>query len=305
MPEQSGGSTRPAAAGNAPNNTNTHGVSGPPTAANTQPRQQRPGGGRSRFQGRCPALHGVVYDVGNNNGYYTKTTEIIAAHVGERYKHAEDYRQGIKSLTLPTLTQPTPPTDTKDLVAFEIWKEANRKYNRDVESRAAIGSQVFGLIVGQCSDALLSRMKAHHNWSKADKAADVMELLRIIQGCMTQRQTRQHPPHTHMDSLRTILNFQQSSGMTNTAYYERFRDKVQRAHILGVVIASGNEGRVDTLLRELHQVDRNTATPDQISAATTAAEEEALAILIVRRIFGVLTHSLTRKSPICSEVNAI
>jgi hypothetical protein len=69
---------------------------------------------RGSFKGKATDLHGFIYDVGlpnSNNDLFSKTTKEIAKHVSWTIEGAGEFRLAMVSLTLPTLTPPSPPAN--------------------------------------------------------------------------------------------------------------------------------------------------------------------------------------------------
>ena len=91
---------------------------------------------KEKFVGRSEDLKGFTYDVVNTKGgvAYTRTTEEIARHVGEKYTTTGSYiRTAILTLNVPAPARPTAPTATGtpplvDPVDQEIFREKIRMY---------------------------------------------------------------------------------------------------------------------------------------------------------------------------------
>ncbi len=70
---------------------------------------------KEKFTGRSEDLKGFTYDLVNTKGgvAYTRTTEAIARHVGEKYTTTGSYiRTAILTLNVPTPARPTAPAST-------------------------------------------------------------------------------------------------------------------------------------------------------------------------------------------------
>jgi hypothetical protein len=59
-----------------------------------------------------------------------------------------------------------------------------------------------------------------------------MDLLQLIQNCMTQRQTRQKPVHTLMDAEAQVFGFRQKT-LADNEYYDKVKDLVSIMERLG------------------------------------------------------------------------
>ena len=75
-------------------------------------------------------------------------------------------------------------------------------------------------------------MEAHQDWNAINDASNVMELLGLVQACITQQQTRKHPVHMLMDAKAQVYSFCQK-GTSDSEYYDRFKDAVQITDQLG------------------------------------------------------------------------
>ena len=141
-----------------------------------------------------------MYDVITGKDTFAKTTREIAEYVGREFDDAGEFRTGMVEMQLRPLDEPVPPADPNQVVEFELWKMARRTYEKQLEARRRNASRVYALIIGQCSQALRNRMEANEEWERINDESNVMDLLQLIQNCMTQRQTRQHPIHTLLDA---------------------------------------------------------------------------------------------------------
>jgi hypothetical protein len=89
-------------------------------------------------------------------------------------------------LQLCPLNEPAPPTDPNQAVEFKLWKMACHNYEKQLEARCCNSSMVYALIISQCSQALHNQMEASEEWIHINEESNVMDLLQLIQNCMTQ-----------------------------------------------------------------------------------------------------------------------
>jgi hypothetical protein len=92
-------------------------------------------------------------------------------------------------------------------------------------------------------------MEAHREWAEVNETSDVIRLLGIIQGCMTEQQTRRHPVHSLCAAEATVYTLKQKPEMSNNDYYEKFKDAVATAERLGSNIGV-HQSRVDEVLAD-------------------------------------------------------
>jgi hypothetical protein len=80
-----------------------------------------------------------------------------------------------------------PPNAT--VVKMELWKIAQRVYEKKVEACNRNSDQAYAITLGQCLQALWNQMEAHTIWHNINNTLDAIGLLRLIQTCMTQGKT--------------------------------------------------------------------------------------------------------------------
>jgi hypothetical protein len=108
MPDHSDGNATPEPGGDARDNRGSQGNDGQQSSRRN--RNRRPSAPVIRkFEGKCEALKGHVYDVShvpNNYELFNATTEAIGEYVATEYEYAGEYRRGLPDLNLPTLVPP-------------------------------------------------------------------------------------------------------------------------------------------------------------------------------------------------------
>jgi hypothetical protein len=150
---------------------------------------------KEKLAGRSEDLQqGFIYDVTASKGgvSYTRTTEEIARHVGQKYNTVGSYiRTAVLTLIVPSATRPTAPATTPSATAgdppitdpaveYEIFKEKIRMY---VKTEAAIETammSLYDLLWGQCSETLRSRLKGNDDFAAYSASADSIALLKSI-----------------------------------------------------------------------------------------------------------------------------
>ena len=201
--------------------------------------------------------------------------------------------QGMVDMELRPLDEPAPPADPNQVVEFELWKMARRNYEKQAEARRRNSSRVYALIIGQCSQALRNRMEASEEWECINDESNVMDLLQLIQKCMTQRQTRQKPVHTLMDAEAQVFSFRQKN-LADNEYYDKFKDLVSIAERLGSNIGAQAD-RVNAILQEI-AADPDIPTEPERRQAREQAKDEYLAVMFLvnsdRQCYGSLVRDI-------------
>ena len=200
-------------------------------------------------------------------------------------------------MELPAVDAPEDLPDDAGAVRLELWKLARRRYELALENRREVNGRAYVLVVGQCSQAVRNRLEAHADWNTINGGSDIIELLRLIQTCMTQRQTRKHPIHNIVDNEKTVLNFKQGCGMSDNDYYQRFQDAVDVAEHAGEAVGV----QEDRIIAELEHVtiDADVPTEEERTRATQIARDKYLAVLFLlnsdKRRYGALITNISNK----------
>jgi hypothetical protein len=199
-------------------------------------------------------------------------------------------------MQMPTLHPPIFPTDPdapdfQELI--EIWREDCKVYTRRVEEHRHIMTQVIPIVLGQCDPSMRVRIEADGQWDNINNDCDVIRLLELIRNCEVQRQMRRDEDNTLIEAERAVMNYKQNS-LSNSEYYETFKDKVATADRLGAGIGE-HPTRVQERLVEV-AMDENNPTEDECRTATQEAKDKYLARLFLvnsdKKCYGSLIRDI-------------
>jgi len=172
-------------------------------------------------------------------------------------------------LSLPALTAPTHPADATKTFEMEEWKIAFRMYQDAVRTRKQNNDRVYALILGQCARTLRNCVEAHKRWATIDAASDVIGLLKIIQECIIQGQTRRYDMHCTHDAEQQYYQFYQGANMSCHDYYEKYKDIIMTALHLGSDLGSTRKYIEDVLKDKAADPDKPTNTKFKHAIATS------------------------------------
>ena len=234
---------------------------------------------KEKFVGRSDDLKGFTYDVTTSKGgvAYTRTTEEIARHVGEKYTNTGSFiRTAIMTLKVPVQTRPSPPVETGtppaiDPVDQEIFREEIRLF---VKTKGAIEStmkSLYDLIWGQCSESIRSRLRGDPNYTTYSVNADSLALLKGIRAEMTGFRTKQYLSHSLHLIMRDFYNLIQGKHRSNQEYYDEFNSMVETAEESGVTIGPHPAGITECLTAIAANID-NPTTPEKFASIQLATQ---------------------------------
>ncbi len=138
-----------------------------------------------------------MYDIVAGKESFLRTTQEIAEYVGSCYEDAGEFE--LAWWSFPCLPLQHPRTRPMQL-EMEEWKIAFRMYQDAVHTCKRNNDRVYALILGQCARTLRNCVEAHKRWATIDAASDVIGLLKIIQECIIQGQTRRYDMHCTHDA---------------------------------------------------------------------------------------------------------
>jgi hypothetical protein len=228
---------------------------------------------REKFMGRSDDLQGYTYDIEISKGgvAYTRTTEELARHVGEKNTTIGTYvRTAILTLNIPAPKRPVAPTGT-DEVEKEIFKEKIRMY---VKTEAAIETamkSLYDLIWGQCTESLRSRLRGDDNFIDYSTNADSLALLKAIRSEMTGFQNKQYLAHALHKVMRDFYGLSQGKHMSNQEYYDEFNSLVATGEECGATIGA-HPVAINDILANMAADPRNPTTNERTRAIKLATD---------------------------------
>jgi hypothetical protein len=115
------------------------------------------------LEGNCEELKGHVFDCSNSRqaNMFSKTTKVIAGHVGKTYRYGNDVRLAVQNLTPTVMDVPKDLADTAtNAQEKRIWeKKIDEFVKRELYFEKNMQT-LYSLIWGQCSDVMQLRVEA-------------------------------------------------------------------------------------------------------------------------------------------------
>jgi hypothetical protein len=191
--------------------------------------------GQGRFDGRCEALKGHVYDCrgGQQPDQYVKTTKELAVYVGQTFKQGSEIEEAIKTLELQELTQPKDPGEKASAGDKKLWETRLTQFVKREEIRSDNIKTLYSLVWGQCSDAMQERLMAHPDYSVAQESKNGIELLKCVKTIMYNYQSHQAIAKSLHEAKRRFYMLSQGKFQTPQAYLEQFTNNLKVIEYLG------------------------------------------------------------------------
>ena len=247
----------------------------------------------TRFVGKEEGLGAAfVYQamVGSDaSDQYTKTTEEIIRYATTKFTHGCDVEQSLTDGVLLDLPLPMAPTAIAPAVVPDagellLWKMQAQMVLAKRQTLQDNMKGAYALIQGQCSEAVLEKVRAQANYSTVQLARDPIGLLGLLRGVMYNYDSRKHRAVAIIELSGLLAEAAQARHQSDADYLDKFRTK------LSVLVSAGGTGfftheglLTDALLSETPPVTRTTATVIQLGEAGLRAKHKMEGILFLLR----------------------
>ena len=242
----------------------------------------------------------VFHCEGRTAADYQDNVDKLARFVGSTMDLGGDLRQSI--LTLATVLPPRPAApsdwDTAGPVEKKIWEIQITEHIKRVNKLASQLKKVYAIVWGQCTDYMRAKLKSDANFTVINDDQDVLSLLATIKSLTYKFDAKQYPPEALKNAILKLYKFFQGREMTNTQFFERFKNLVAVVEQHGGTI--GDEpGLINAELAIITGAPYNEGTAytaAQRMQAKEQAKEKFLAVLFLgaadRSRYGELTTGL-------------
>ncbi len=244
---------------------------------------------RTVFVGLDSSLNdsGVIFDCNNGNLQaqdYTKMMETVGDYCGSKFEsYGPDVKDCIRQLQKITIPPPAEPHNyDSDGDELELTYTQEKQYEIEIKSYMSRKlrldqnlKQLCTILLGQCTDAMKTKLKSLASWSMIEQNHDVLELIKAIKSIVYNFQSEKLPIESLGDAYRRFYLFYQKPGMTVNDYLDRFVDLTEMVeHCHGGL--GDDTYYVDEMLRRDNKTLDN-ATNVEITAAREKCQQEYLA----------------------------
>jgi hypothetical protein len=104
-----------------------------------------------------------------------------------------------------------------------------RTHRETTESLKKSTGKVYSLLIGQCTQVLINKMKQETEWVAISEAFDPILLFKLIEKFVLKQSNNQYATAVLIAEHLLILTFWQDDHLSNTAYYDHFTTRVEVA----------------------------------------------------------------------------
>jgi hypothetical protein len=208
---------------------------------------------------------------------YTRTTAEIVRFTSTKYKNGGDVERSLTDGVRLVIPVPPPPDGTVVNQAVvpppdsevQVWKmRASMALQREAMLESNLES-AYALITGQCSEAIIEKVKAQTDYTAVHGARDPIRLLELVRSVMFQYNSRKYRAVAIIEIIDPSI-VSQTRYMTDSDYLEKFRAKLSVLTSAGGTVTS-HPGIVEDELRTAGIIP-NAATDAQLEQATLRAQ---------------------------------
>ena len=131
--------------------------------------------------------------------------------------------------------------DLKDEVGMKLTKDektshsnAWRSHRESSDSLKKSRGKIYSLLLGQCTQVLVDKMKQDTDWVKISVLFDPTLLFKLIKKFVLKQSINQYKMAVLIAEQLSILLFHQDDQVGNATYYDRFTTRVEVACQAGV-----------------------------------------------------------------------
>lgn len=185
-----------------------------------------------------------LFVVGSTNAAdrFNKTKDRIVSYVKTNYTYGTDISTSLSKLKHIDLTKEVPKAPSEEgktrqelRTEVELHKEMMKRYGYRWEYYKKNLGNAYGLIMGQCTPSLKSRLKSQvPDWEDFDNASDPVELLKKIREQTHDMQSHKFPLLCLRNQMANVYGgIEQREHEGNAAFKERYEAEVQTLESLG------------------------------------------------------------------------
>jgi hypothetical protein len=121
-------------------------------------------------------------------------------------------------------------TDDEKTAHSNAW----RIHQEMAESLKKSRGKIYSLLLGQCTQVLVDKMKQDTDWVTISESFDPNLLFKLIEKFVLKQSNNQYKTAVLIAEQLSILQFRQDDQSGNAAYYDRFTTRVEVACQAGV-----------------------------------------------------------------------
>ena len=185
---------------------------------------------KNNMKGKCEELGNNVFTAGipNSADVYVKTKEAIMLHIQTNLTDGQDWWEALDAMKHKDMDDVKPPNPALDDQgrAVQIDEGTKLEYTLDLKewkyrckNYGNNKTAIFGLMIGQCTDGLLTKLKNRSDWNSIENVADPILLLKAILEAVQKFDDKTYPIATLHKAIYDLVTVKQESTGEKIADY--------------------------------------------------------------------------------------
>jgi hypothetical protein len=166
-------------------------------------------------------------------------------------------------------------TNNEKTAYGNAWRSHRNSSNSLKKSRG----KMYSLLLGQCTQVLVDKMKQDADWVKISGSFDPTLLFKLIEKFVLKQSDNQYKTAVLIAEQLSILLFRQDDQIGNATYYDWFTTRVEVACQAGVCYLSPD--LLEYKAAELKMVAYDTLLPAKKKTVVDVVKQEYLAYLFI------------------------
>ncbi len=179
-------------------------------------------------------------------------------------------------------------TDDEKTAHSNVWHGHHELSDSLKKSRG----KIYSLLLGQCTQVLVDKMKQDADWVKISGLFDPTLLFNLIEKFVLKQSDNQYKMAVLIAEQLSILLFRQDDQIGNATYYDQFTTRVEVARQAGVCYHSLD--LLEDKAAELKMAAYDMLLPAKKKTAVDVVKQEYLAYLFINNINAKM-HSQLKK----------
>lgn len=185
-----------------------------------------------QFAGKKTLNEGMNFDApkyaiaGRQAGRYERTTKALAEYAGKTYGYE---MKRLIAMNEETDLEPPALSNSPSKMEELAWGKEYDMYLRQRKEYQDNKAKVFAIIYSQCDEPLKNRLETCDDFIKADKARDVISLLKLIKKEAYEATDRMYTARQAVEALQQLVHTKQGDREGLLSYYKRYTSVVEMA----------------------------------------------------------------------------
>ena len=164
-------------------------------------------------------------------------TDSIMTYVGTNWEKGNDLKPLIHHLQHPEKYIEEPPDEApdknKDAGKYEKWKNKVNLHDKRMDNLADNKVKLYNLIIGQCTPNMEIEIRGDKKFTKKDRGADVLWLLKTIKKIASGVTLRKNETQTYLAKVRDLLAGSQKQTETMESFQKRITAEMDTVELAG------------------------------------------------------------------------